>query len=36
MPDIYTQHDAAFRTISAYVIVMGGERVATVSLKHGD
>jgi hypothetical protein len=30
---IYTQHDAAFRNVSAYIIMKGGERVATVAFK---
>ena len=34
MSDIYTQHDAAFRQVSAYVIAKDGERVATVAIKH--
>jgi len=34
MTDIYTQHDAAFRAVSAFVILNGaGERVATVAIK---
>ncbi len=35
MTDIYTQHDAAFRAISAFVILNdAGERVATVAIKY--
>jgi hypothetical protein len=34
MHDIYTQHDAAFRKVEAFVIVKGGERVATIAFKH--
>lgn len=35
MTDIYTQHDAAFARVSAFVILDGqGERVATVALKY--
>lgn len=34
MSDIYTQHDAAFRAVSAFVILRDGERVATVAIKH--
>jgi len=33
MTDIYTQHDAAFRQVSAYVIARDGERVATIAFK---
>lgn len=33
MANIYQQHDAAFPLVSAYVIVKGGERVATVAFK---
>ena len=33
MTDIYTQHDAAFRQVEAYVIVKDGERVATIAFK---
>lgn len=33
MADIYAQHDAAFRQVSAFVILKGSERVATVALK---
>ena len=33
MSDIYDQHRAAFDQVSAYVILRGGERVATVALK---
>lgn len=33
-PDIYTQHDKAFVTVSAYVVLnSANERVATVALK---
>jgi hypothetical protein len=34
MSDIYTQHDAAFRNVSAFVIMRDGEKVATVALKY--
>lgn len=35
MTDIYAQHAAAFRAVSAFVILNGaGERVATVAIKH--
>lgn len=34
MADIYDQHDAAFRQVSAFVIMKGKERVATVALKY--
>jgi len=30
---IYSQHDAAFRQVSAYVIARNGERVATIAFK---
>lgn len=33
MADIYVQHDAAFRLVSAYVILKDGVCVATVGLK---
>lgn len=33
MPDIYDQHKAAFARVSAYVILMRHERVATVAIK---
>lgn len=33
MADIYDQHDAAFRQVSAYVVLKDGERVATVAFK---
>jgi len=33
MTDIYTQHDAAFRQVSAFVIARNGERVATIAFK---
>ena len=33
MTNIYDQHDAAFRSVSAYVVVKNGERVATVAFK---
>lgn len=31
--DIYTQHEAAFKHVSAYVILKDGERVATIAFK---
>lgn len=34
MPDIYDQHKAAFRAVSAYVILRDGEKVATVAFKY--
>jgi hypothetical protein len=34
MSDIYAQHDAAFRNVSAFVIMRDGEKVATVALKY--
>lgn len=34
MPDIYDLHDRAFRSVSAYVVLLKGERVATVAFKH--
>lgn len=33
MTDIYKQHDAAFNQVSAFVILQGGERVATIAFK---
>lgn len=33
MANIYDQHRAAFTNVSAYVIMLGGEKVATVALK---
>lgn len=33
MSDIYEKHQNAFANVSAYVIVKGGERVATVAFK---
>lgn len=33
MADIYEQHDAAFKRVSAFVIMSAGERVATVAIK---
>lgn len=33
MTDIYRQHDAAFASVSAFVIVKDGERVATVAIR---
>lgn len=30
---IYDQHDAAFRNVSAFVILKGSERVATIAIK---
>jgi len=34
MTDIYDQHRAAFANVSAYVILQGSERVATVAIKY--
>ena len=34
MPDIYDQHKAAFPSVSAYVVLHNGERVATIAFKH--
>lgn len=33
MADIYEMHDKAFAKVSAFVILKGGERVATVAIK---
>lgn len=33
-PAIYEQHDAAFRSVNAYVIVRNRERIATVAIKY--
>lgn len=33
MPDIYDQHDKAFGAVSAYVILWGGCKVATIAFK---
>ena len=33
MTSIYDQHDAAFANVSAFVILKGAERVATVAIK---
>ena len=33
MPDIYEQHDAAFKQVSAFVITKDDEHVATVAIK---
>lgn len=33
MAKVYEQHDAAFRQVSAFVIMKGGERVATIAMK---
>jgi hypothetical protein len=33
MSNIYDQHQAAFRNVSAYVILKNGERVATIAFK---
>lgn len=35
MPDIYDQHAAAFRNVSAYVILRGDKEVARVAFKFG-
>lgn len=32
-PDIYDQHEAAFANVSAYVIMKGTDRVATIAFK---
>ena len=34
MSDIYEQHKAAFPNVSAFVVMRGGERVATVAIKY--
>jgi len=34
MTDIYQQHRAAFASVSAYVVMHRGERVATVAFKY--
>ena len=34
MPDVYDQHKAAFASISAYVILHGSEKVATIAFKY--
>ena len=36
MADVYQMHRTAFASVSAYVVLKGGERVATVALKHGN
>ena len=33
MTNIYEQHDAAFKQVSAFVIAKAGERVATIAFK---
>jgi hypothetical protein len=33
MPSIYEQHDKAFAKVQAFVILAGGERIATVAIK---
>lgn len=30
---IYDQHDAAFKNVSAFIVMKGGERVATIAFK---
>lgn len=35
MSDIYEQHRAAFANVSAYVVMSGADRVATVAFKFG-
>lgn len=35
MYEIYNQHKAAFKNVSAFVIAKDGKRVATVALKYG-
>lgn len=32
-PEVYTQHDAAFANVAAYVILHNGERVASIAFK---
>lgn len=34
MPDIYDQHRSAFSHVSAYVVLVDGERVATIAFKY--
>jgi hypothetical protein len=34
MSSIYDQHDRAFKHVSAYVILKGNERVATIAFKY--
>lgn len=34
MSDIYALHQSAFSSVSAYVVLKDGERVATVALKY--
>lgn len=34
MTNIYDQHQSAFARVSAYVVVKGGERVATIAFKY--
>jgi hypothetical protein len=34
MPDIYEQHAAAFRHVSAFLVLYKGERVASVAIKY--
>jgi hypothetical protein len=36
MSDVYKQHDATFRGISAWVILKDGERVATFAVKYNN
>ena len=33
MTSIYTQHEAAFANVSAYVVMKGADRVATIAFK---
>lgn len=33
MTNIYEQHDKAFKNVSAYAILLNGERVANISIK---
>lgn len=35
MANVYEQHDSAFRNISAFAVLKGGEHVANITLKHG-
>ena len=36
MANVYDQHRAAFSNVSAYVVMCGGERVATIAFKFGN
>lgn len=35
MSDVYEQHRATFRNVSAYVVMRGADRVAKIAFKHG-